>query len=85
VVRQTFALRTSVIPPENRRIWDYVHEAQNVAGDTARSGVVTGKVDEMARAYIGLMGYGQYFTHRLGHGSWLYTFPADPVDWHSLL
>jgi len=67
-VTRTFALRNSVIPPENHRIWDYVHEAQNIAADTARRGVVTSKVDEMARAYLSLVGYGQYFTHRLGHG-----------------
>lgn len=67
-VTRTFALRETIIPPEHRLIWDSVRAAQNIAADAAHAGIDTGRVDEMALAYLGLVGYAQYFTHRLGHG-----------------
>jgi len=41
----------------------------NVAGrEAARPGVCAGEVDAAARAVIVSAGYGDYFTHRTGHG-----------------
>ena len=53
---------------EYRRVWDIVHEAQGAGIDTARPGVRCSEVDAAARRVIEKAGYGEYFTHRLGHG-----------------
>jgi Xaa-Pro aminopeptidase len=54
--------------PELRKIADVVHAA-NVAGrDAGRPGVPCANVDLAARAVIEKAGYGEYFTHRTGHG-----------------
>jgi len=53
---------------EYRRVWDVVHEAQGAAIDRAKPGVRCAEVDAAARAVIEKAGYGEYFTHRLGHG-----------------
>jgi len=53
---------------EYRRIWSVVLEAQGAAIDRAAPGVVCSEVDAAARRVIEKAGYGEYFTHRLGHG-----------------
>ena len=51
-----------------RRVWEIVHEAQAAAIERAAPGVACREVDRAARAVIEKAGYGEYFTHRLGHG-----------------
>jgi Xaa-Pro dipeptidase len=53
---------------EYRRIWDVVLEAQGAAIERAAPGVPCFEVDAAARRVIEKAGYGEYFTHRLGHG-----------------
>ena len=53
---------------EYRQIWDIVLEAQAAAIDRAAPGVPCSEVDAAARRVIEKAGYGEYFTHRLGHG-----------------
>ena len=53
---------------EYRTIWSVVLEAQSAAIDKAAPGVVCSEVDAAARAVIDRAGYGEHFTHRLGHG-----------------
>ena len=53
---------------EYRKIWDVVLEAQSAAIDEAAPGVACSAVDAAARRVIEKAGYGEYFTHRLGHG-----------------
>ncbi|RDX56599.1 peptidase M24 [Lentinus brumalis] len=65
---RTFALDTSAIPLRYQALWQSVHSAQRHAMLTARNGTVTAAVDHAARKVIKEAGYGQYFTHRLGHG-----------------
>src|SRR5215475_9203349 len=51
--------------------YDLVRNAQNTALRAARSGKLSGSVDDAARAVITSGGYGpdyKFFTHRLGHG-----------------
>jgi Xaa-Pro dipeptidase len=53
------------------RAYDLVRGAQNAALGAARSGKLSGTVDDAARAVIAAGGYGpdyKFFTHRLGHG-----------------
>ncbi|CAM3945423.1 M24 family metallopeptidase [Catellicoccus marimammalium] len=51
-----------------REIFDIVYEAQRRAQEAIRPGVTAGELDAIARDYITSKGYGEYFTHRLGHG-----------------
>ncbi len=51
-----------------RQVYEIVLEAQLVALDLIRPGVIAGQVDEAARQVITGAGYGDYFTHGLGHG-----------------
>jgi Xaa-Pro dipeptidase len=53
------------------RAYEIVRKAQDAALDAARSGKLSGTVDDAARKVISDAGYGpdyKYFTHRLGHG-----------------
>ena len=53
------------------RAYDLVRGAQNAALDAARTGKLSGTVDDAARAVITSGGFGpdyKFFTHRLGHG-----------------
>ncbi|KAH9951248.1 peptidase M24 [Amylocystis lapponica] len=67
-VTRTFALPDSVIHRSHLRLWGLVHTAQALAISAAHNGTVTAEVDRAAREAITTQGYGQYFTHRLGHG-----------------
>jgi hypothetical protein len=67
--KQTLALPGSVIPPEHLTIWNHVLAAQTAAFHSATKGALTRAPDEIARSYLEIMGYGKYFTHRLGHGA----------------
>jgi Xaa-Pro dipeptidase len=52
-------------------VYEIVRNAQNVALDAARTGKLSGSVDDAARKVVTNAGYGpdyKYFTHRLGHG-----------------
>ncbi|KAK0541504.1 hypothetical protein OC835_000073 [Tilletia horrida] len=53
--------------PEKLKIWYKVHEAQAAAINAIRQGTPLSAVDHAAREVIDQAGYGQYFTHRLGH------------------
>ncbi|KAF8590441.1 Creatinase/aminopeptidase [Ramaria rubella] len=65
---RTFALEESDIPQDHLDIWHYVHMAQQIALTAAKESVEMCAVDEAARVVLTRAGYGQYFTHRLGHG-----------------
>jgi Xaa-Pro dipeptidase len=53
---------------EYRKIWSIVLDAQSAAITKAAPGVPCFEVDAAARRVIEGAGYGEYFTHRLGHG-----------------
>jgi Xaa-Pro aminopeptidase len=54
--------------PELAKIHDVVREAQQAGFDAVRAGVTGGDVDGAARRVVEDAGYGQHFTHGLGHG-----------------
>jgi Xaa-Pro aminopeptidase len=54
--------------PELRKIYDLVREAQQAGVDAVRPGVSGRDVDAVSRAVIEDAGYGDRFTHGLGHG-----------------
>lgn len=78
------ALLESKIPDENLHIWEKVRTAQSVALNAAKDGVTTNMVDAAARSSLQAAGYGQYFTHRLGHGKLRFDFNKSG-DWQEAL
>lgn len=54
--------------PEFRRVYDLVREAQAQATAAVRPGVAAESIDATGRAVIDAGGYGEFFTHRIGHG-----------------
>jgi Xaa-Pro aminopeptidase len=58
---------------------DIVLRAQDAALATIRDGVPAAEVDAAARQVISDAGYGEYFTHGLGHGIGLDTHEAPRV------
>lgn len=57
-----------ITDPEYLRAYDVLRTAQQAALDAVRPGVKAGDVDAAARDIITQAGFGQWFTHRLGHG-----------------
>ncbi|MCE7743331.1 MAG: aminopeptidase P family protein [Candidatus Heimdallarchaeota archaeon] len=53
---------------EFKKVYSIVEEANNAALEKSKAGVPAEEVDFAARVIIENAGYGQYFTHRLGHG-----------------
>ncbi len=63
---RTFAIGN--VDPEFKKIASLVLAANEAGRAAGRPGVACGDVDKAARQVIERGGYGQYFTHRLGHG-----------------
>lgn len=59
-------------PAEYTKIWNIVSKAQKTALKGARAGMRGNVVDAMARDIITTAGYGDYFTHTLGHSLGIY-------------
>jgi Xaa-Pro dipeptidase len=53
---------------EEREIYNVVAEAQEAAIKSVKPGIKAETVDAAARKVIENAGYGEYFTHRTGHG-----------------
>lgn len=56
------------VSDEIKDIYSVVLDAQLSAQNSVRAGMTTGELDNTARSIIEEAGYGEYFTHRLGHG-----------------
>jgi Xaa-Pro dipeptidase len=50
------------------KVFNIVYDAQTAAIELGRPGTPCEELDRAARKVITAAGYGQYFTHRLGHG-----------------
>lgn len=70
---------------EMKQIADLVERANAAAQLGGRRGMVAGEVDKLARDIITEGGYGEYFTHRTGHGLGMeaheapYIFQGNPL------
>lgn len=63
--------RTAVFgsaPDEFRKVLETVDRAQMAGIAALKAGAIPEEIDRAARAIIEQAGYGQFFTHRLGHG-----------------
>ena len=63
---RTFAIGEAT--PQQIEIYDIVHQANQAAFSVAKPGITAGEVDKAARDVIEIAGFGEYFTHRTGHG-----------------
>jgi Xaa-Pro dipeptidase len=63
---RTFAV--GPVDDELKRIYEAVKAANAAAKACAKPGVSAAEVDAAARQVITAAGYGEYFTHRVGHG-----------------
>lgn len=75
-ITRTFCLGTPT--DEMRRLYDAVLRGNEAARAIARPGVKMGDVDKAARDVIEAAGYGEYFTHRTGHGLGLEGHEPSP-------
>jgi Xaa-Pro dipeptidase len=55
-------------PKKFAEMYNLVYDAQTAAMEKVKPGVPCQEIDRAARAVITKGGYGEYFTHRLGHG-----------------
>jgi Xaa-Pro dipeptidase len=65
-ITRTFAV--SSVDDELQHVYDVVKRANEAGRKAARPGIEIQEVDRAARKVIVDAGYGQYFTHRTGHG-----------------
>jgi Xaa-Pro dipeptidase len=63
---RTFVI--GAVEDELEKIYSIVQSANAAGRAEGRPGIVAGKVDQAARSVIENEGFGQYFTHRTGHG-----------------
>ncbi|MDE1916982.1 MAG: aminopeptidase P family protein [Sphingomonadales bacterium] len=60
-------------PADVRKVWDTVHQGQQIAFHTARIGLPAGEVDDAVRGFYQKQGFGPRYqlpglSHRTGHG-----------------
>jgi Xaa-Pro dipeptidase len=73
------------VSEEMRLVADLVYEANRNAREKGKLGMPAGSVDALARSVIEAGGYGEYFTHRTGHGLGMeiheapYIFAGNPL------
>lgn len=60
-------------PAEFRTLYQVLFDAQAAARAAVRPGVTAESIDAVARDFITEAGYGEYFSHRTGHGIGLST------------
>jgi len=65
---KTRSVQVAPATEEYRKAYEVVKKAQQVAFEAVRPGVTCESVDRIGRKVIEKYGYGQYFTHRIGHG-----------------
>ena len=53
---------------EQKAVYEVVLQAELAALEAVKQGVTAAQLDQAARNVIEKAGYGEYFTHRLGHG-----------------
>lgn len=60
--------RTFLQDERNKEIYDIVKNANLLAIQAINTSMTLAQIDKVARDYISSFGYGENFTHRLGHG-----------------
>lgn len=65
---RTYVVAGTAPEREFARAYEVLRDAQEAAVAAARPGMTAGELDAVARDAIAAAGYGECFTHRLGHG-----------------
>ncbi len=65
------------------KVYNVVRHAQEKAVEQASAGLTTKELDAVARLVIEEAGYGDYFTHSLGHGVGLDIHEWPRVSWQT--
>ena len=65
-ITRTFGV--GAVSPAVREIYEVVRAANETGRETARPGITAQELDRAVRRVIVDAGYGEYFTHRTGHG-----------------
>ena len=68
ITRTVFAGVAPEPTSEEANVYNLVATAQDVAVRAVRPGMACESLDAVARDFLAEAGYGEYFTHRLGHG-----------------
>jgi len=68
ITRTVFVGRPPASGSEEERVYNLVRQAQQAACEAGRSGMACEALDAVARDILTAAGYGEYFSHRLGHG-----------------
>lgn len=63
---RTFAI--GCLDDELTKVYQTVQRANAIGRSAGKPGETAGQIDQLTRAVIEAAGYGQYFTHRTGHG-----------------
>lgn len=84
---ETRTLKFGNVNEESSKIYEIVKKANMEAIKACKPGVSFAYIDKVARDIIEKAGYGQYFTHRLGHGLGLdvHEFPDVSSKTNDLL
>lgn len=56
------------VRPDQAEAYRVLLEAQQAGRDSARPGITGGELDKVVRDIIDAAGYGEFYTHRTGHG-----------------
>ncbi|WP_027887895.1 M24 family metallopeptidase [Meiothermus taiwanensis] len=68
------------VSSELRSIYQAVLEAQTLALEAVAPGKTGRELDTLARAHLKQLGYGEHFTHSLGHGVGLFIHEAPSLS-----
>ena len=68
---------------EFKRIYEIIKDAQSLGRESVRGGIKAADVDKKVREFIHEQGFGNYFTHGLGHGVGLEIHENPPVNENS--
>jgi Xaa-Pro dipeptidase len=82
---RTYAIAVAEVPAELKRAYEAVRAANAAGRAAARPGGTGQEVDRAARKVITDAGFGQYFTHRTGHGLGLETHEEPDMKEGSLI
>lgn len=77
---QTRTFVVEKIPDGYKDVYNAVKDAQEAGVAFAKPGIPAGDIDDHVRSIIEKRGYGEYFTHRTGHGIGLEVHEAPYIN-----
>ncbi len=78
---KTRSVQVAPATEECKKVYEIVKRAQQTAFEAVRPGVTCESIDLAGRRVIEKAGYGEYFTHRIGHGLGLDGHEPPYIVW----